>query len=467
MNNQDYLREPLKENDPEIFEILKKEDRRQRCGLEMIASENFTSRAVFDALGSCFTNKYSEGKVGNRYYGGNEFIDEMETVCKRRALAAFGLDGKEWGVNVQPYSGSPANFEVFTGLLQPHDRIMGLDLPDGGHLTHGYQTSTRKVSASSIYFESMPYKVDPKTGLIDYDKLLESAKLFLPKLIIAGASAYSRLIDYGQFRKIADEVGALLMTDVAHYSGLIVAGAIPSPFEHAHIVTTTTHKSLRGARSGMIFYRIGQKSVDKTGKAVMYNLGDRIDNAVFPALQGGPHNNNIAAVAVALKQASTPEFKEYAKQVIKNAQTMANRFIEKGYKVVSNGTDTHMFLLDFTDKKTDGAKVDIMLELCSMSVNRNTVPGDKSALRPSGIRIGTPALTSRNFFEKDMEKVVDFIIDAIELSVEVSASLEKTTLKQYKEALALAEWQTKLEAVRRRVEEFALTFPMPGPPPVV
>lgn len=198
------------------------------------------------------------------------------------------MDEKEWGVNVQPYSGSPANFEVFTGLLQPHDRIMGLDLPDGGHLTHGYQTSTRKVSASSIYFESMPYKVDPKTGLIDYDKLLESAKLFLPKLIIAGASAYSRLIDYGRFRKIADEVGALLMADVAHYSGLIVAGAIPSPFEHAHIVTTTTHKSLRGARSGMIFYRIGQKSVDKTGKPVMYNLGDRIDNSVFPALQGTP-----------------------------------------------------------------------------------------------------------------------------------------------------------------------------------
>ena len=196
------------------------------------------------------------------------------------------MDENEWGVNVQPYSGSPANFEVFTGILQPHDRIMGLDLPDGGHLTHGYRTLTKKISASSIYFESMPYKVDKNTGLIDYDKLLESAKLFLPKLIIAGASAYSRLIDYERFRKIADEVGALLMTDVAHYSGLVAARAIPSPFEHSHIVTTTTHKSLRGARSGMIFYRIGQKSTDKNGNPVMYNFGERIDNAVFPALQG-------------------------------------------------------------------------------------------------------------------------------------------------------------------------------------
>ena len=268
---------------------------------------------------------------------------------------------------MQPLSGSPANFAVYTGLLQPHDRIMGLDLPDGGHLTHGYMTTNKRISASSVFFESFPYKVDPVTGLIDYDQLLKNALLFKPKLIIAGASAYSRLIDYERFRKICDQVGALLMADVAHYSGLIAGGAIPTPFPHCDVVTTTTHKSLRGSRSGMIFYRIGQKGVDKQGNPTMYDYATRIDNAVFPALQGGPHNNNIAGVAVALQQAMTPEFKDYALQVIKNAQVLAECLQSQGYKIVTDGTDTHMFLLDVRDHGIDGAKLDTVMEVCSIS----------------------------------------------------------------------------------------------------
>lgn len=309
------LDQNLWESDPELFNLIRKEKIRQRSGLELIASENFTSLPVLQCLGSCLHNKYSEGFPGQRYYGGNEYIDQIELLCQKRALEAFDLDPEKWGVNVQPYSGSPANFAVYTAVVEPNGRIMGLDLPDGGHLTHGFMTQSKKISATSIFFQSMPYKVDLKTGLIDYFKLAETAKLFKPKLIIAGISCYPRCLDYKQFREICDANDAYLFSDMAHVSGLVAAKLIPSPFEYSDIVTTTTHKTLRGPRAGMIFYRKGVRSIKKNGDKVMYDLERKINQAVFPGLQGGPHNNAIAAIATALKQTTSEEFKNYQKQV--------------------------------------------------------------------------------------------------------------------------------------------------------
>ncbi|PNX96018.1 serine hydroxymethyltransferase mitochondrial-like, partial [Trifolium pratense] len=318
------LNSSLEEVDPEIADIIELEKARQwktlehrhslerrvpsivrfrdNLGLELIPSENFTSLSVMQAVGSIMTNKYSEGYPGARYYGGNEYIDMAETLCQKRALEAFRLDPAKWGVNVQPLSGSPSNFQVYTALLKPHDRIMALDLPHGGHLSHGYQTDTKKISAVSIFFETMPYRLDESTGYIDYDQLEKSATLFRPKLIVAGASAYARLYDYARVRKVCDKQKAVLLADMAHISGLVAAGVIPSPFDYADIVTTTTHKSLRGPRGAMIFFRKGLKEVNKQGKEVFYDYEDKINQAVFPGLQGGPHNHTITGLAVALKQ---------------------------------------------------------------------------------------------------------------------------------------------------------------------
>lgn len=376
---------------------MENEKVRQRDSLILIASENLTSKSVFDALGSVMSNKYSEGYPGARYYGGNENIDKVETLCQQRALEAFNLDPKKWGVNVQSLSGSPANFQAYAAVLAPHDRIMSLDLPHGGHLSHGYQTDTKKISAVSTFFETFPYRLDESTGVIDYDKMEENAKLYRPKLIVAGASAYARLIDYERIRKICDLNNAYLLADMAHISGLVSAGVIPSPFDYADIVTTTTHKSLRGPRGAMIFYRLGERSKNKKGESIMYDLENKINFSVFPGFQGGPHNHTIAALATALKQATTPEYKEYQKQVLKNSKKLAEVLLSKGYSLVSGGTDNHLILVDL--KKSpgalDGARVERVLELANIAANKNTVPGDKSAMTPGGIRMGTPSLTTR------------------------------------------------------------------------
>ncbi|KAM0525476.1 hypothetical protein ACHAPE_000181 [Trichoderma viride] len=461
--HKEMLEKSLLESDPEVASIMKDEVQRQRESIVLIASENITSRAVFDALGSPMSNKYSEGYPGARYYGGNQHIDQIELLCQRRALDAFHLDHEKWGVNVQCLSGSPANLQVYQAIMPPHGRLMGLDLPHGGHLSHGYQTPQRKISAVSTYFETMPYRVNLETGIIDYDQLQQNAILYRPKVLVAGTSAYCRLIDYERMRKIADSVGAYLVVDMAHISGLIAAETIPSPFLWADIVTTTTHKSLRGPRGAMIFFRKGVRSVDaKTGKETLYNLEDPINFSVFPGHQGGPHNHTITALAVALKQAQTPEFKAYQEKVVSNAKTLEVKFKELGHKLVADGTDSHMVLLDLRQFNLDGARVEAVLEQINIACNKNAIPGDKSALTPCGIRIGTPAMTSRGFGEKDFERVVEYIDQTIKICVETQAALPKgaNRLKDFKTEVASGKI-AKINDLQKEIAAWASTFPLP------
>ncbi|KAI1159737.1 glycine hydroxymethyltransferase [Nemania serpens] len=460
--HRDMLEKSLVDSDPEVAEIMKKEIQRQRESIILIASENVTSRAVFDALGSPMSNKYSEGQPGARYYGGNEHIDAIELLCQKRALEAFHLDSQKWGVNVQTLSGSPANLQVYQALMAPGGRLMGLDLPHGGHLSHGYQTPAKKISAVSTYFQTMPYRVDIETGIIDYDKLEENAGLFRPKVLVAGTSAYCREIDYARMRKIADSVGAYLVVDMAHISGLIAAEVIKSPFLHADIVTTTTHKSLRGPRGAMIFFRRGVRSTDKTGKEIKYDLEEKINFSVFPGHQGGPHNHTITALTVALKQAATPEFKSYQEKVVSNAKALEVKFKSLGYTLVSGGTDSHMVLVDLRPIPLDGARVEAVLENFNIACNKNAVPGDKSALTPGGLRIGTPAMTSRGFGEQDFERVADYIDQAIKICKEVQADLPKEAnrLKDFRAKVAGGE-VAKINELKKEVAAWSQTFPLP------
>jgi glycine hydroxymethyltransferase len=443
MNSINLLNSSLNE-DKELNYILSKEKNRQITSLELIASENFTSKAVLEANGTIFTNKYSEGYPNKRYYGGNEFIDQLEILCQERALKVFNLDPNEWGVNVQSYSGSTANFSVYTGLLNPGEKIMGLDLPSGGHLTHGYETKTKKISNSSIYFTSYPYIVG-EDNLIDYLELETRANEFKPNLIIAGASAYSRDFDYSKFKTIAKKNNSYLMADISHISGLIASGLLNNPFKYCDVVTTTTHKTLRGPRAALIFYKLQYK--------------DKIDFAVFPSSQGGPHNNTISAIATSLYQVNTEEFRNYSRQVIKNSQYLANELMNYGFEIITNGTDNHLLLINLQNKKINGKEFETIAELCNISLNKNTIPKDKSAFKPSGIRIGTPAMTTRGFTESNFKFVADMLNEVGNITLLIKNSAVNNTFKDFTNNIVNFEIQINL--IKTKIINYCSKFDFP------
>lgn len=391
--------------DTRIFELIRKEEERQMAGLELIASENYVSEQVLSAMGSVCTNKYAEGYPAHRYYGGCEIVDEIEQLAIDRVKALYGA---EWA-NVQPHSGAQANMAVTMAILKPGDTFMGLDLSQGGHLTHG-----SPVNASGILYNAVPYGLDPGTGLVDYDRMEQIALECRPKLIIGGASAYSREWDYARMREIADEVGAVLWVDMAHTAGLIAAGLLKNPVEYAHIVTSTTHKTLRGPRGGIIL--MGKDFADPLGRAdnkgCVKMMSRILDSTVFPGVQGGPLEHVIAAKAVAFFEASQPEFREYQRQVAANAASMAKAFMDRGYKVISGGTDNHLMLIDLRTKYPDvtGRIAEKELVKADITLNKNMVPFDtRSPFQTSGLRVGTPAITSRGFVESEMVEIVDLI----------------------------------------------------------
>lgn len=377
----------LQQTDSAIYDIIQKETERQEYGIELIASENYTSKAVMEAMGSVLTNKYSEGYVGKRYYGGNEVIDEMEQLAIDRCKELFGCEH----VNIQPLSGSPANAAVYLAVLKPGDKVLGLKLDHGGHLSHGHP-----VNFSGMLYNFVQYEVEKETGRIDMDKVREIALREKPKMILAGFSAYSRNLDWKRFKEIADEVGAITMADISHIAGLIAGKALESPVPYFDIVTTTTHKTLRGPRAAIIMCK------EQYAKA--------IDKGLFPGMQGGPHDHINAGKAVAFYEALQPEFQEYAKNVIKNAQAMANELMKRGYKIISDGTDNHLMVVDMTSKGVSGKESEVALEKVGISTSRSTIPFDtRKPFDPSGLRIGTAAITTRGFTEEDSVKVADII----------------------------------------------------------
>ncbi len=388
----DRMRRPLTEADPEIAAAVDHEIRRQHEGLEMIASENFVSQAVLEAVGSVFTNKYAEGYPGKRYYGGCEYADVVENLARDRAKQLFGAEH----VNVQPHSGSQANAAAYMAVINPGDTILGLDLAHGGHLTHGH-----KLSFSGKLYRVVFYGVDKKTEQIDYDVLEAIAEREKPKLIIGGGSAYPRIIDFPRMRQIADKVGALLLIDMAHFAGLVAGGAHPSPVPHAHLVTTTTHKTLRGPRAGMILCQ--------------QQFATAVDRSVFPGQQGGPLVHVIAGKAVAFREALDPGFQQYAQQVVVNAKALAETLMAEGYRVISGGTDTHLMLVDVFSKGILGSEAENALHEAGITVNKNAIPYDANPpLKPSGIRIGSPALTTRGMREPEMRTIAKWIAQALE-----------------------------------------------------
>ena len=382
--------------DTQIEKLIKAEKERQKKVINLIASENVVSKDVLEALGSELTNKYAEGYPGKRYYGGNQITDKVETLAQDRALKLFGLKKDDWHVNVQPLSGSPANLAVYTALIPKDGKIMGMSLSHGGHLTHGH-----KVSATGKFWNQVAYGVDSETEMIDYEAIKKLAKDEKPNIIVCGFTAYPRVVDFKKFREIADACGAVLMCDMSHFAGLVAGKQYPSPFEYADVVTTTVHKTLRGPRSAMIFVKKDDR-----------NFAEKIDKAIFPGLQGGPHMNQIAAVAVALKEAASPEFKKYAAQVKKNAKALSDELMKLGWHVVSGGTDSHLVLVDvwMGGKGISGTEASDRLEKVGIIVNKNTIPGEtRSAFDPSGIRLGSAAETTRGKKEKDFVKIAQVI----------------------------------------------------------
>lgn len=441
--NFDAHLENIKKTDPEMYGWIVKEIERQETTLELIPSECATSLSVMEALGSVLTNKYSEGYPGKRYYGGNEYVDKVENLTRDRAKKLFGVPF----VNVQPYSGSPANFAVYTAVCDPGDHIMGHSLPDGGHLTHGF-----KASATSKYFKAMQYGVEAD-GSFDFGKIRELALSHKPKLIWVGASAYPREIDFQKFGEIADEVGAYLAADIAHISGLVVAGVHKHPKDYVHIITTTTHKTLCGPRGGMIM--VTDKGLEKDP-----DLGKKIDQAVFPELQGGPHNHQTAAIGVALEEAMTPAFKERMEQVVRNTKALAEALLKKEFKLVSGGSDNHLILLDCG--KGRGAFMQDALDMAGITLNKNTIPQDPSSpFYPSGVRFGTPIMTTRGLKESEMEQVAEWFKEVFdEIDAFTMPEDKEGKKKVMKDFGKFIEGNATLERVREEVGEMCKKFPL-------